>query len=76
MQTPSSNDVFGAHEPSVHDRPLGDAHTSAPAVIVAGSRMTRELVRLLVATAFCVLEAVFSVAELRINKPLHRKRRA
>ncbi len=73
MQTPRTTDDYFPPEPTVFEssRPTGQA----PTVIVAGSRVTREFVRLLVAGAFFVMETCVQIADLWVKNPFHRKRR-
>ena len=75
MHTPAATTPFSAHEARAHNG--GDVGTDAvtPAMIAAGSRVTRELVRFLVGSAFVVLEAVFRLDDLRFSKRLRRQRR-
>lgn len=73
MHTPITTHTFAADRPAEADPsdPL-----ATPAVIVAGTRVSRELVRLFVAAAFLALEAMFRVGELRVRKVFERKRQA
>lgn len=72
MHTPITNHTFtGNRGPEEAD--AADA-LAAPAVIVAGTRLSRELIRLFVAGAFVALEAVFRVGEMRVARVFDRKR--
>jgi hypothetical protein len=72
MTTPLTSNPFSTRH-SMGETTDPQAPSTAPAVVVAGSRVTREMVRLFVAGAFCIAEAVLRVDEWRFVQALHRR---
>jgi hypothetical protein len=74
MTTPITSNPFSAHR-SMGGSTDPETLSTAPAVVVAGSRVTREMVRLFVAGAFCIVETVLRLDEWRFVQALHRRKR-
>lgn len=72
MHTPITNHAFAAN--SGPEEADAASSLAAPAVIVAGTRVSRELIRLFVAGAFVTLEAMLRVGEMRVARVFDRKR--
>lgn len=74
MTTPLTSNPFSTRR-SMGERTDPHAQSTAPAVVVAGSRVTREMVRLFVAGAFCIVETALRIDEWRFVQALHRRKR-
>jgi hypothetical protein len=72
MPTPLTIHPFSAGNSS--DADAVEPRPATPPVIVAGTRVSRELVRLMVAGTFITLEAMLRLGDLRLSKLLDRKR--
>lgn len=72
MHTPITSHTFTANS-GPEETDAADSR-AAPAVIVAGTRVSRELIRLFVAGAFVALEAILRVGESRVVRVFDRKR--
>lgn len=72
MHTPITSHTFTANNGPSGADPADPLAT--PAVIVAGTRLSRELIRWFVAGAFVTLEAALRLGELRVARVFDRKR--